>query len=445
MPEGYEASYSQSTTLDYTITNKHVPSKRKIEVEKMWSVTDGTEDEIPSHVTVNLLRDGVFLKSADIEPDATGRWLYTFEELDISASDGHKYEYTVEEEAIAHFHPIYAGDMETGFVIINNYTLTNLNLSGIKVWDGDDPASRPDSITVRLLANEQEIEHRKVTPNAFGAWYFEFGDHPMFNKETGEEIIYTIEEDPVPGYIAEYGYTNDGDFKIRNRATNSIPVRKEWADNDNENGSRPRDVVVNLLATRFTNADALSWNDGKTIDMSGNESIDENTVGYVFHLASSSDFVGEIKCDGRVKDAIVQISSQEGKVISSSTVNVNGLTEPVAFELGEISENAVIRIVDSGGNDIHDNILSFLVHDSSTATHVISSMTLSNKNNWQGSFDELSERDNKGFMLSYSVQEAPCYGYLSEVNGNETNGYVITNHEIEEIDVKLTGLKSRAS
>lgn len=442
--EGYEASYAQDVSLDYTVTNRHSPDTRTVTVEKQWALNSQYADVIPSSITVKLMQNGTEIQSAEIAPDASGRWTHEFTGLPIKDSDGNDYQYSVKEAPIPNFSSIVGGDMEHGFVIINHYMLGSREINGHKFWVGDNPENRPDHITVQLLRNGSAIQSVEVRPNAQGQWNFSFDEVPDYDAATGEEYTYEVRELAIDGYDPEYGYTDDGDLKIVNRATKSIPVHKQWNDDNNANGSRPTSIKVDLVAKRFTNSNALVYDDGKSMDAEGNETVDENRRGYRYSLDPSSTLVGEIKLDGSVRTAVVSArSADKSETYFSKTVDVNGSTEPVSFDIGEITDRgAVLEVTDETGTDIHASVVSLLLHDSQYSTHVTDTMNLTAANGWQGTFINVQERDNKGFLLSYEVQEEPCYGYTGEVSGNETNGYVLTNTEVKSLAVSKTWLAS---
>ncbi|MFC4761201.1 Cna B-type domain-containing protein [Fructobacillus durionis] len=72
------------------------------------------------------------------------------------------------------------------------------SVSGKKTWNDNNNQDkiRPDSITVHLLANGKVVKTTTVT--AADNWEYTFDDLPK--SDNGEEITYTVSEDPVSGY-----------------------------------------------------------------------------------------------------------------------------------------------------------------------------------------------------------------------------------------------------
>ena len=121
-------------------------------------------------------------------------------------------------------------------------------MEGGKTWeDADDQDGvRPESITIRLLADDVEVASTKVT-EADG-WKWSFQDLPKYNN--GEQVVYTIAEDAVEGYTATvsgYDVTN-----VHAPATVSLTVKKTW--NDNNDAARKRKgVEANILLQKTVN------------------------------------------------------------------------------------------------------------------------------------------------------------------------------------------------
>ena len=118
-----------------------------------------------------------------------------------------------------------------------------MNIPVAKIWndENDIAGNRPGSIRVHLLAGGTEVN--SVLLNAANNWRYTFYKLPKFTPN-GTEIVYSVREDPVPGYITEY----DG-FNIINTYQPelvSVAVQKVWDDNDNAYGLRPLSITMRL-------------------------------------------------------------------------------------------------------------------------------------------------------------------------------------------------------
>ena len=123
-----------------------------------------------------------------------------FTDLD-EYKDGQKIVYTVEEVSVDGYDSVITGNSSAGFVITNSHTPAEIDLSGSKTWNDSDnqDGKRPDSITIRLYANGEQVEVMTVT--AEDGWKWNFTNLPKYKN--GEEIHYTITEDMIPGYQSE--------------------------------------------------------------------------------------------------------------------------------------------------------------------------------------------------------------------------------------------------
>jgi hypothetical protein len=112
-----------------------------------------------------------------------------------------------------------------------------------KTWVDNDnrDGNRPKSIKVHLLADGVEID--SATLDAGNAWKHVFTGLKKTDA-AGNEILYTITEDPVPWYetkISGYNITNT--YKA---PTTEVEVRKVWNDDDNRAGMRPLSIHMKL-------------------------------------------------------------------------------------------------------------------------------------------------------------------------------------------------------
>jgi len=111
-----------------------------------------------------------------------------------------------------------------------------------KVWDdmGNRDGNRPSTVIVHLLANGRRTE--RAVLNAGNGWSWQFTDMPKTSN--GQEIVYTVEEDPVAMYTSRVeGFTITN---VYTPPTTSATVSKVWADNNNAAGIRPLSIYCTL-------------------------------------------------------------------------------------------------------------------------------------------------------------------------------------------------------
>ena len=194
---------------DLAISRDLVNQKEKTSVsgQKTWNDNDNQDGKRPSKITVNLLANGVKVASKEVKPDATGTWAYHFDNLDVVDDAGNVIAYTVSEEPVEGYETTIEGTN-----ITNTRTQEVTEVAVKKIWDDADNKEglRPEKITVRLLADGQEVAVKEIT--ATDNWQASFTDLPVYKE--GKKIAYAITEDPVAGYI-----TNIDGFTVTNRHT----------------------------------------------------------------------------------------------------------------------------------------------------------------------------------------------------------------------------------
>ena len=194
---------------DLAISRDLVNHKEKTSVsgQKTWNDNDNQDGKRPSKITVNLLANGVKVASKEVKPDATGTWAYHFDNLDVVDDAGNVIAYTVSEEPVEGYETTIVGTN-----ITNTRTQEVTEVAVKKIWDDADNKEglRPEKITVRLLADSQEVAVKEIT--ATDNWQASFTDLPVYKE--GKKIAYTITEDPVAAYTSDI----DG-FTVTNRHT----------------------------------------------------------------------------------------------------------------------------------------------------------------------------------------------------------------------------------
>ncbi|WP_231069222.1 Cna B-type domain-containing protein, partial [Streptococcus oralis] len=137
---------------------------------------------------------------------------------------------------------------------------------------------RPDSITVKLLADGQDTG-KTLELNKDNNWSGNFTDLDV--NKAGKAIKYTIEEVAVVEYESKVTGDATTGYTITNSYTpgkTQVPVKKVWNDSDNQDGKRPGSVTVKLLADGQDTGKTLKLN--KDNNWSGNfTDLDVNKAG----------------------------------------------------------------------------------------------------------------------------------------------------------------------
>ena len=144
-----------------------------------------------------------------------GVYTYTISELN-TGEDGWEYDKTVYtltftvtlEDGVlyAERELTKAGEAADKLLFTNQYAPAEpdtVEIEGTKTWNHGNNPNPPDSIIVYIYADGELAAQRLVS--AKDDWRYSF-DLPRY-AEDGHEIIYTVEEQPVPGYETEiHGY-----------------------------------------------------------------------------------------------------------------------------------------------------------------------------------------------------------------------------------------------
>lgn len=115
-----------------------------------------------------------------------------------------------------------------------------------KIWvdDNNKDGNRPASVTVNLYADGVQNDSMVITGPA---WTGVFTGKNRYDEE-GNEINYTVSEEPVEWYIASVnGFTVTNTY---NPEVTSMTVSKVWDDANNAQHMRPTSLAVTLLPTK---------------------------------------------------------------------------------------------------------------------------------------------------------------------------------------------------
>ena len=194
-----------------------------------------------------------------------------------------KITYTLEEEAVPGYTCEYRVAQD-GFCVTNIHVPESFDIPVAKHWE--DSANkykyRPKSITVRLLANGEEVGDMVLTQKE--KWRGVFKDEPVYAQ--GKPIEYTIVEDEVKRYKTEItGSAREG-FTISNSLIYGYDFRftKVWQDDPGEHPT-PQFILYNP--------------DGTVHRTPLQPPADRGNGSYVYSLVDEDDYyVVELPMDG---------------------------------------------------------------------------------------------------------------------------------------------------
>ncbi|MGX7073803.1 Cna B-type domain-containing protein, partial [Falseniella ignava] len=255
--------YTVTVTSDKVAiqTIKNEPEKTSISVKKQWVGKEG------SAIIAVLKADGV--EVARKELSSANGWKHTFENLrKYKAGTDKEIVYKVEEETVPSGYRVeYETDSQGNQIIKNILNKTSLQVT--KAWEdkNDQDGKRPNSVTIKLLADGKETG-KTLTLTKANNWTGSFTD--LDEYKDGKKIVYTIKEEPVGnGYVSVVtGSAQDG-FTVTNTRTpekTTVEGAKTWDDKENQDGKRPTEITINLLkngikidSKKVTKADDWKW------------------------------------------------------------------------------------------------------------------------------------------------------------------------------------------
>ena len=337
LPEGYELTDNSKNGTVTTLTNTYAPETTSITVTKTWDDADNQDGKRPESIIVNLLANGEIVASQTVKADEAGNWTYTFKDLPKYAN-GKEITYTVTEEAVEGYETSV-----DGFNITNTYTTETTEVKGSKTWNDADnqDGKRPESITVRLLANGEEKDSQTVTADENGNWTYSFEKLPKY--EAGKEIVYTVTEDAVADYTTEItGYDITNSYAP---GKTSVTVTKAWADNDDRGGHRPKEIKVQLKADGENSGEEIILNAENKWTYTWSE-LDEKKAG--------KDIVYTVEEIGKIAGYISTVTGNatEGFIITNTITSVK-ISKVDITDQKELA-GAHIQILGKDGNVVDE-------------------------------------------------------------------------------------------
>ncbi len=395
VPRGYVASVD-----GLTITNTHVDITKNITVSKFWDDDNNNDGKRPDSVTIRLLADGNEVAITTLSDD--NDWKDTFTDLPVN-KDGKEIVYNVTEDPVDPY-VVSITNVDDEFIVTNSYNITKINLTIKKVWvdEDDNDGLRPDNITVILYANGEELVAAVV--NEDNDWTYTFSDLQKYNN--GYLIEYTIDELPVEEYVAVVdGLTITNTHDI---ITKDIPVSKVWVDDNNNDGTRPDSVTINLYAFgRKVSSISITEADG---------------------------------WEGVFKDLPVYIKGNEivYTIVEESVpdywVTYNGSMIINTHDLVNTSVTVTKVWNDSNNNDgVRPDSVSVNLYADGVK---VSSIVLSSNNSWTHTFDKLPKY-NDGQIIVYTVDEEVVGAYSVSITEDSNYFIIVNNYETKLINLTI--------
>ena len=335
---GDDAAAEGPEAIGYIVTNVHEPEVVKIPVTKVWNDADDQDGFRPKNgVTVSLLADGEETGKT-VSLTENNQWKNTFEGDDLYkyavGKEGVEVVYTIKELEVAEYKVAITGTAAAGFTVTNTHTPEVVEVSVEKVWDDADDRDgiRPDSVSVTLFADGDDVTQEGIEATVVldesNSWKYTWTG--LNKRAAGQEISYTVEEDPVPeGYQAETTGDAKKGFTIKNfHLANPEPVTIDPPVKKVVKGNPPKDETFTFQMKALTEGAPMpdGAKDGVlTMDIVG---------------AGEKEFgVAEIKEAGTYKYEITEIDSKAENYTYDTTVYT------LTVEVEEVADGTQVKLV----------------------------------------------------------------------------------------------------
>ena len=315
--------------------------------------------------------------------------------------------------------------------IVEELTVKNesekTSISVTKDWkdNGNQDGIRPDSVTVQLKAGIEEYGDA-VELNANNQWSHTFTDLPKYKG--GEEVVYSVAEVNVPkGYTSTPAVDEKtGDITITNShtpAVKDVTVKKEWKDNNNQDGLRTEKIEVQLTA------------DGKTVEGKTAELSEANNWTVTFDKLP-------VKANGEaIAYSAVEVKVPEGYTSASAVDKETGDVTITNSHTPATTSVSVTKAWVDGDNEDGVRPDSVTVQLKANGEPEGDVVTLNANNQWTYTWKDLAVKS-AGKNIAYTVEETNVpAGYEPEVTGTAKDGFTITN-TIKQDTVTIEGTKT---
>lgn len=401
-----EAVAGYTSTLNgYNLTNSHTPETVSIQGTKTWEDGDNQDGLRPEQITVKLLADGVETGQTTTAT-AANNWTYEFTNLPKNKA-GKAITYSVAEEAVQGY-----TSTVNGYDLTNNHATDLTSVSGTKTWqDNDDQDGlRPGQVTIKLLADGVETGQTAVA-SAANNWTYEFSNLPK--NKAGKAITYSVAEEAVVGYTASvngYNLTNS-----HTPETVSVQGTKTWQDNDNQDGVRPEQVTIKLLA------------DGVETGQTAVASAANNWTYEFSNLPKNK--AGKAITYSLQEEAVAEYTA------SYQAYNVTNSHTP-----GQTS-HTVQKVWDDGQNQDGLRPVELKVQLYADDQKYGDEVSLTAANNWTYTWSQLPEKA-QGKAISYQAREvAVPQGYQADQPSTQAGVTTLTNRHTPEV-TSVSGTKT---
>ena len=409
---GYLEAAIEGTAKDgYTVTN--TLERIALTIVKDWDDNENQDGIRPDSLKVTL-SDGT-----EVTLDEDGDWTATVEDLP-KYKDKAEVEYTWSEEDVDGYNLSDTSESDGVTTLKNTHTPEKADVVVTKKWEDSDNEEglRPDEISIHLFANGEEIEATpEIVKNEDNTWTFTYKDLDVYAN--GDEIEYTVTEDELENYetsIEGLTITNSREVEYV-----EIKTEKVWDDGENEEGFRPEEVTVNLLANGEI-IDTVTLSDDNAWEYSWDslsKYIDGKEVEYSLSEDKVNGYETTIEYD-ETRDKYIIINSREVETID---IVINKLWDDGDNTPGKRPSSITVILYANGEK--------------------VQTYEITENDNWELTIKGLNKYED-GEAIVYTIEEDDIPEYEGTITGDQEEGFTITNKfngEIGDLEPPVTGIK----
>ena len=406
--DDYTSSGEGTANNNYTITNSYTPEKTQIVVTKNWEDNNDQDRKRPGEITLTLYAGEKETENIPSVSKEGNTWTYTFNNLP-KYENGEEIVYTVRETVPDGYTASDEGiaNSANNYTITNSYTPEMTQIVVTKNWEdnNDQDRKRPGEITLTLYAGDVAKENTPSVSKEGNTWTYTFNNLPKY--ENGEEIVYTVRETVPDGYTAsDEGIANSANhYTITNSYTpevTSVNVNKVWNDNDNQDGIRPEEIIVELLKNEQETGNRVTLNaENNWTDTFVNLPVYEDGEKITYT-------VKEITVNGYA----VNIAQNSENNFTITNTHTPGTTSVTVNKVWDDKDNQDGLRPDS----IQVQLIGTIEDENGESITVVNeTMPITEENGWIGTFNDLPVKED-GKEIIYTVREiTQIEGYTTEI------------------------------
>ena len=423
-------SGTKTPTLSLTNTNAIVAESGENYIVGPFSLT-GTNTELIKNITANVNIDYTLLNSSKLIvanndfSKVVGNNFYLkiakskiTQSTDITISLTYKYnekELTLltDSKNLTSTQPVVLVESEEKDPSINTKaTIKLIDISVEKIWNDNNnqDGKRPQNITVNLLENG--IKVKNVALSDSNGWKYTF--EKLLKNKNGKTIVYSVTENLVNNYTPSTTGDEDNGFVITNTHTPetiTVSGTKTWVDNENQDGKRPEEITVNLLAngTEIKDVKVTAANDWKY----SFTNLPKYKAGEPITYTITEDKVNEYE------------------------TTTNGYNITNKYTPSKVSKKVIKEWADGNDSDgIRPNKITVELYKLVNGQKItVETRELYKSNNWTHTWNNLDEKAN-GEKIVYGIKEIGAIeGYTttySAENYLDTDTITITNTHVSK-------------